>query len=75
MIRTTSARHTQPQTHQKFYGYARVFEGFVWFILGPMIIVWLLWPSKHLEIALWIGFSIGCTMTGLFTIHHALGFL
>lgn len=70
--RRDSVRHTEPVKYRQVYRVFRAFEGFVWFSLGILIFVWLIFPIKQLEFVLWFGFGIGCTLTGIFTMHHSI---
>jgi len=67
-----SVRHTEPNKCKKVYRIFRFIEGFTWFSLGILIFVWLIFPIKELEFVLWFGFGIGCTLTGIFTMHHSI---
>jgi len=42
--------------------------GLLWFIIGILIIIWLLIPSEDLLTIMWWCFAIGCILTGIWLV-------
>ncbi len=43
----------------------QIITGFIWLILGILIVIWFLIPSEELMVFIWWGFAIGCIIAGI----------
>lgn len=46
----------------------RLFNGYLWILLGILIVIWMIYPLELLEFIIWGGFALGCILTGLLSV-------
>lgn len=45
-------------------------NAFLWIVLGILIFVWLVFQLKLIEMIIWVGFGIGCILTGVLQLNE-----
>lgn len=71
----STAYHSRSKSRLRFNAVKarlKLLNGLLWLILGLAIVLWLVLPNDILLTSIWVGFAIGCMLTGLFMVDEVL---